>query len=64
VVVAKGKGIGGWGKLVKGFKRYKLSIIKQVSHGDIIYSTATTVSNIVGHTLKLPREQILKFSHT
>lgn len=34
LVVARGEGARRWVKQVKGLKRYKLPVIKYVSHGD------------------------------
>ena len=46
-MVARGKGVTGWAKREKGIKKYKLPVIKQVSHRDVMYSTGNTVNNIV-----------------
>ena len=35
---------------MKGVKRYKLSVIKEISPGDLIYSIVTVVSNTVFYT--------------
>lgn len=32
---------------MKGLKRYKPPVIKQISYGDIIYNTRNVVSNII-----------------
>ena len=38
----------GWGeKSEKGVKRYKLPVIKQISHGGVMYSMVTEVNNTV-----------------
>ena len=50
MVVARGEEGGKWEKWVKGVKRYKLTFIKQKSHGDVTYSMVTIVNNIVAHT--------------
>ena len=41
---------------MKEVKRYKLLVIKQISHRDIMYSTVTIVNNTVLHISKLPKE--------
>ena len=43
----------GWAKQVKGVKRYKPSIIKYISHGDVMYSMVIIVRNIILHIWKL-----------
>ena len=40
-------GVGRWAKWVKGLKRYKPPVTKQMSHGDIIYSMVTVVYKVV-----------------
>ena len=42
---------GGWGgvvwvKLLKRIKRYKLSVIREISLGDVTYSMVTIVNNM------------------
>ena len=37
---------GEWAKWMKVFKRYKLSVIRELSHGDLMYSMVTIVKNI------------------
>ena len=59
LIVARGGGRR-WAKWVKGVKRYKLPVIKQVSPGDVMYSMATIVHKTVLHTGELLRQQILK----
>lgn len=54
LVVARGVWVG-WGccvKWVMGVKRYKLSFIKQVSPGDVMYSMMTIVNNTVFYICK------------
>ena len=41
---------------VKWVKRVKRAVFKQVSHGNVIYSMVTIVSNTVLYILKLLRE--------
>ena len=60
LVVARGG--EGWAKQVKGIKRYKPSIIKEISHGDVMYSMMIIVSNIILHVWKLKGID-LKSSH-
>ena len=51
----------GWGeKSEKGVKRYKLPVIKQISHGGVMYSMVTEVNNTV--YLKVAKRVSLKFS--
>ena len=45
---------GWWGEVVRerlegvrGAKRYKLLVIKQISHGDVMCSMVTIVSNVM-----------------
>ena len=40
-VVTRGREGGRWMKWVKEIKRYKLPVIKQVSHGNVMYSMVT-----------------------
>ena len=37
----------GWEKWVMGIKRSKLPVIKEVSHGDIMYSMVTIVTTVL-----------------
>lgn len=46
-MVARGKGSGGIGEKLKGNKRYKLPIIKYISHRHVVYSTGNRVNNIM-----------------
>ena len=47
-LVASRREVGGRiSKIVKRIKRYKLLVIKYISHGDIQYSIGTIVSKIV-----------------
>ena len=49
VVTSSGGGMG-WGggfEWVKGVKMYKLPFIKYISHGDVMYSMATTVNTVL-----------------
>ena len=41
---------------MKGIKRYRLPVIKQISPGDVMNSIVTIVNNIVLHIQKAPRE--------
>ena len=43
----RGGGRRGWAKQVKGMKRHKLAVMKQVSHRDEKYSLGNIVNNIV-----------------
>ena len=52
---------GGWegGRNgVKGVKRYRLPVIKEVSPGDVIYSMLTMVNNTEVYVRKLLRQSI------
>ena len=40
---------GGWAKWVKGIKRYKLPVIKYVSHGYEKHSIKNVANNMVIH---------------
>lgn len=54
------RGWGGGAAKGKGGQRYKLPVIKSISHRDGMYSMMTTVNKTVLHICKLLREQILK----
>lgn len=56
----EGTGLEGWAKWVKAVKRYKLPIIKQISSGDVMYSTVTVVINIV---IKVPESKSKSSQH-
>ena len=49
----QGMGLGEWKKWVKEVKRYKLSVIKWISHRDIMYSMRIIINNIILHISKL-----------
>lgn len=49
---------GGMMKWVKGIKRYKLLVMKQISHGNIMYIMVTVVNNTVWHIWKLLRVKV------
>ena len=51
LVVARREGDGWWDKQVKVIKRYKILVIKSISHGDLMYIMVTIVNNIVLHIL-------------
>lgn len=37
--------VGGWVKSVKGIKRCRLQVIKQINHGDVKYSRENIINN-------------------
>ena len=39
--------MGNWTKYVKGIKKYKLPVIKYLSHGGVTYSMVPIVDNTV-----------------
>ena len=45
-----------WVKHMVGIQKYKLPVIKEVSHGDVMHSTATAVHNAVLHIWQLVRK--------
>lgn len=47
LMTARGEGGGKKSEKVKGNKRYEFPVIKEISHGDIMYS----IGNIVHNTL-------------
>ena len=47
LVAARGAGCGKLGETGEGIKKYKLPVIKQISHEDVRYSIGNTVNNIV-----------------
>ena len=55
-------GGGGRTKWVKGVTKYRLPIIKPITHEDVIYSMLTTVNNTVLHMWQLLRVNTKKFS--
>ena len=36
---------GSWAKWMRGIERHKLPAVKQMNHGDVVYSMATIVNN-------------------
>ena len=46
-MVARGEEGSGNGKQDKGMKRYRCIVIKQISHGDVIYSMGIEVNSII-----------------
>ena len=46
-MVPRGEEGSGNGKQDKGMKKYRHIVIKQISHGDVIYSTGIVVNSIV-----------------
>lgn len=55
-----GGGRGDWVKQVKGVEGCQLPATKKVSHGSVMDSMATTVSNTALRIWKFPRKQVLK----
>ena len=51
-----------WAKWVKGIERYKLPLVKQFSHRDVMYSILTIVNAIIVY-LKVAKRVELKSSH-
>ena len=50
-------------KWINGVKKYKLPVIKEISLGDIMYSMATIVYNIIFAYLKVAEKVHLKNPH-
>lgn len=46
-MVTKREAGGEMGKKVNGIKRYKFPVIKQISHGNVRYSTGKPVNNVI-----------------
>ena len=44
-------------KDMKGIKRYKFPVIKEISHGNVMHSMAIIANNTVMYIWKLLREQ-------
>lgn len=51
-------GGGEWVKRVKGVKRYKLPVTRQISSGEVICSMVTVVNNVGSNILKLLRVDV------